>query len=86
MQAMGKTLASSNNKEEEFLFCRGRGDLGKAIINKKSIGVNRVQSIVVLHWLGCDCLSLAGLLPGEEETFLPLAGISKIRILLLLGI
>ena len=29
------------------------------------------------HWLSFDSLSLAGLLPGQEETFLPPAGIVK---------
>ena len=33
--------------------------------------------VVASHWLGSECLSLAGLLLGEEEAFFPPAGIVK---------
>lgn len=33
-----------------------------------------MQSIVASHWPTCDSPPLAGLLPGEGESFLPRAG------------
>lgn len=33
-----------------------------------------VQSLVAFHWMSCDSFSLAGLLSGQEETFLLPAG------------
>ena len=36
-----------------------------------------VHSVVPFHWLSCDSLSLAGLLSGQEETFLAPTGIIK---------
>lgn len=51
------------------LFYRGQGDVGKAVRNIKSIGVNWE-----FHWLNCECLSLAGQVPGKRAAFLPPAG------------
>lgn len=31
-----------------------------------------MQSVVAFHWLNCDSLSMAVVLPGEEKIFLPL--------------
>lgn len=33
-----------------------------------------VQRVVAFHWLNCDSLSLGGLFPGKEKTFLPHGG------------
>ena len=38
----------------------------------------RVQSIVAFHWLSCDNLSLAEMLPSKEKIFLPPDGSSKV--------
>ena len=35
------------------------------------------QSLVVFHWLSCDSLSLAGLLPDKEKN-LPSTGVAKL--------
>ena len=33
-----------------------------------------IQSVVAFHWLSCDSLSLATLLPGKEKALFPFAG------------
>ena len=40
-----------------------------------------VPSVVASHWLCADCFSLAGLLLGEKESFLPIAGVVKYGLL-----
>ena len=42
-----------------------------------------VGSVVAFHWLSCDSLSLAGLLPGREKSFLPLLGRKVVTFFLL---
>lgn len=64
---MAKPYASPQNKREECFLIEKRGKLGGPIINKKSIGLNSIQSTGASHWLSCDRLLLAGLLPEEEE-------------------
>lgn len=54
-------------REESILL--EKPGIGKAVINKKPTGVNwGVQNIVASHWLGCNGLSLAGILLGEKES------------------
>lgn len=72
----GEPQANQENKGEKGIFFYG-GDGGvrrgcyKQIIHWRKLGI---QSVVASHWVSCDRFSLAGLLPGEEKFFLPLAG------------
>lgn len=67
---MVKPLASLGNKRELCSFVEERVNLEgsyqlKALCSKPEVG-----GMVASHWLGCECLSLAPLLPGKEEAFL----------------
>lgn len=58
--------------------------MGGAIINRVHWWKLGVQSVVAFPWLMCDSLSLAGLLLGEEKSFLLLG--DKVIIFFLLEI
>ena len=64
--------ASPENKGDESFFYRGEGGVGKAVINKESIGVLGIGS--------CSGFSLAELWQSpmsKENFFLPSAGVVK---------
>ena len=70
----GEPLARSKQQGEEKLFHRGEEDVGRANVNKESIGGTQSSQCTgfslaeLWHSLtGCDSLSLAG---QEEEVFL----------------
>lgn len=59
-----------------MLFCREKEGAGEGYYKQKVPWSKlTVHSIVGFHCLTCDSLSLAELLPGEEETLPPPAGI-----------
>ena len=58
-----QTTAVQKTKESEN-FTEKRMELGGAVINKKSTGINWEFKVVAFHWLN---LSLAGLLLREGE-------------------
>lgn len=71
MQVTAKPQASPENKGEKGCFFRERAELGglfKAKIHWRKPGV---PHIMASHSLGCDSLSLAGLLLERVEIFLP---------------
>lgn len=71
----GKTIAKSREQRRGPLFYRGKDGFGWAVINKGKWSKLGVPRLVAFHWLNCNGLSLAGLLPGQEEN-LPLMGYS----------
>ena len=66
---------------EEYSFIEERGELegyyrqNKTKQNKNHWSQLAVQSIETFHLLRCNCISLAGLLQGEEAR-LPAAGVA----------
>ena len=54
-------------KQRSILY-RGEGKLGGWCKHKVHWSKLGVRSLVAPHWLSCDRLSLAGLLPGKEES------------------
>lgn len=44
-----------------------REEVGRPIANKVSTGGIERSSIAGFHWLSCDCLLLAELLPGKRR-------------------
>ena len=78
MQLWQSTCKSSKAKQRR-LFYRGEGEVGRDCYKQKVHWRKlEVQSVVAFHWLSCDSLSLAELLPGKEKFFLPPTGSSKI--------
>lgn len=69
-----QTTAVQKTKESET-FTEKRMELGGAVINKKSTGINWEFKVVAFHWLN---LSLAGLLLREEESLSSWAGVVKV--------
>ena len=73
------TICKSSRAKERELFYRGIGEVKtgcyKQKVHWRKLGV---RSMVAFHWLSCDSLSLAELLPGKENNFLPSAGSSKV--------
>lgn len=67
---MAKSLASLENKGERCSFTEDRGSWEGCYKQEAHCSKLAVPGIVASHWLGCQCLSLARLLPGKEEAFL----------------
>lgn len=79
-QAMAKTTGMFTKQRGGMLFYRGKWEVWgreRAVTNKKFLVVNGELRYNGSHWLDCDCLSLAGLLPGEEENIFSACGDSK---------
>ena len=69
----GELLANPGKVRERKLFDRGEGGAGRGCYKQKSPLEETANacSIVAFHWLSCDRLSLAELLPGKEKIFVP---------------
>ena len=63
------------------LFYRGKGKIGRDCSTERVLWRKLwVWGTVAFHWPNCDNPSLAGLLTGKEEIFLPLVGIVKLQV------
>lgn len=74
---MAVMCQSPHNKERRTLLKRGKGSW-QGYSKQSAVEKMRVQSIVAFHWLSCDNLSLAEMLPSKEKIFLPPDGGSKV--------
>ena len=63
----GEPHASSEQQREEKLFYRGKEEVGRATVNQGSAGETGSSKCSGSHWLSCDSLSLAELLPGKKR-------------------
>ena len=63
-----KAIGKSAEQRRGMIFYTGKGKVGRGRQKQKVPWYKpEVQSIVAFHWLSCDGLLLAGLLPGKEK-------------------